>query len=118
VGVEPEEGDDVRRSLHAGERVRIPVPRTIADGQQLPTPGERPWEVIRERVDDVEVASDEEIVAAMRFLFERLKTVAEPSGACALAALLAGRIDARGLRVGVTITGGNVTAARFAQLVT
>jgi threonine dehydratase len=118
VGVEPEEGDDVRRSLRAGERVRIPVPRTIADGQQLPTPGERPWEVIRERVDDVEVASDEEIVAAMRFLFERLKTVAEPSGACALAALLAGRIDARGLRVGVTITGGNVTAARFARLMT
>jgi threonine dehydratase len=117
VGVEPEAGDDVRRSLRAGERVRIPVPRTIADGQQLPTPGERPWEVIRERVDDVEVASDAEIVEAMRFLFERLKTVAEPSGACALAALLAGRIDARGLRVGATISGGNVTASRFAELV-
>ena len=54
----------------------------------------------------------------MRFLFERVKTVAEPSGACALAALLAGRVgDVRGLRVGVTISGGNVTAARFAELV-
>ncbi len=53
----------------------------------------------------------------MRFLFERLKTVAEPSGACALAALLAGRVgDVRGLRVGVTISGGNVTAERFAEL--
>jgi threonine dehydratase len=118
VGVEPEAGDDVRRSLRAGERVRIPVPRTIADGQQLPTPGERPFEVIRERVDDVALASDAEIVDAMRVLFERLKTVAEPSGACALAALLAGRVgDVRGRRVGVTITGGNVTAARFAELV-
>jgi threo-3-hydroxy-L-aspartate ammonia-lyase len=117
VGVEPEEGDDVRRSLAAGERVRIPVPRTIADGQQLDQPGELTWPVIRERVDEVTVASDAEIVDAMRFLFERMKTVAEPSGACALAALLAGRIDVRGLRVGVTITGGNVTADRFAALV-
>jgi threonine dehydratase len=73
---------------------------------------------VLERVDDVVVASDDEIVAAMRVLFERLKLVAEPSGACALAALLAGRVDdVRGLRVGVTISGGNVSAARFAQLV-
>jgi threonine dehydratase len=117
VGVEPEAGDDVRRSLEAGRRVQIPVPRTIADGQQLDSPGEVTWPVIRERVDDVTVASDAEIVNAMRFLFERMKTVAEPSGACALAALLAGRLDVRGLRVGVTITGGNVTADRFASLV-
>jgi threo-3-hydroxy-L-aspartate ammonia-lyase len=117
VGVEPEAGDDVRRSLQAGERVRIPVPRTIADGQQLATPGELTFAVIRERVDDVVLVSDAEIVAAMRFLFERLKTVAEPSGATALAALLAGRVEARGRRVGVVITGGNVTADRFAELI-
>jgi threonine dehydratase len=117
VGVEPEAGDDVRRSLAAGERVKIPVPRTIADGQQLAQPGELTFPVIRERVDAVDLASDEEIVRAMRFLFERLKTVAEPSGACALAALLADRVgDVRGLRVGVTISGGNVTAERFAEL--
>jgi threo-3-hydroxy-L-aspartate ammonia-lyase len=118
VGVEPEAGDDVRRSLATGERVSIPVPRTIADGQQLPEPGELTFAVIRERVDAVELASDAEIVAAMRLLFERVKTVAEPSGACALAALLAGRVgDVRGLRIGVTISGGNVTAERFAELV-
>jgi len=116
VGVEPEAGDDTKRSLEAGERVRIDVPRTIADGQQLPIPGELTFEVIRRLVDDVALASDAEIVAAMRFLFERLKTVAEPSGACAVAALLAGRVEARGLRVGVTISGGNVTAERFAEL--
>jgi len=116
VGVEPEAGDDTRRSLAAGERVRIPVPRTIADGQQLPIPGELTFEVVRALVSEVTVASDPEILAAMRFLFERLKTVAEPSGACALAALLAGRVAARGLRVGVTITGGNVAPERFSQL--
>jgi threonine dehydratase len=118
IGVEPEEGDDTRRSLEAGERVRIPVPRTIADGQQLPQPGELTFPVIRERVDEIALASDAEIVGAMRFLFERLKTVAEPSGACAVAALMAGRAgDLRGLRVGVTLTGGNVTAGRFGELV-
>jgi threo-3-hydroxy-L-aspartate ammonia-lyase len=117
VGVEPEAGDDVRRSLQSGERVRLEVPRTIADALQLPTPGVRNFAVIRERVDDVTVASDAEIIEAMRFLFERVKTVAEPSGACALAGLLAGRVDARGLRVGVAITGGNLSADRFASLV-
>jgi threo-3-hydroxy-L-aspartate ammonia-lyase len=118
IGVEPEAGDDTRRSLQAGERVRIPVPRTIADGQQLPIPGELTFPVVQERVEAIEVASDPEIVAAMRFLFERLKTVAEPSGACALAALLAGRVEASGLRVGVTISGGNVAPERFSELMT
>jgi threonine dehydratase len=118
VGVEPEAGDDTRRSLQAGERVSIPVPRTIADGQQLPQPGELTFPVVQERVDDIALASDGEIVSAMRFLFERVKTVAEPSGACAVAALLAGRVgDVRGLRVGVTISGGNVTAERFVELI-
>jgi threo-3-hydroxy-L-aspartate ammonia-lyase len=117
IGVEPEEGDDFVRSLAAGERVRIDVPRTIADGQQLPIPGELTFPVIRELVDEVVTVSDAEIVDAMRLLFERAKTVTEPSGASAFAALLAGRIDPTGLRVGVTLSGGNVTAARFAELV-
>jgi threonine dehydratase len=117
IGVEPEAGDDFVRSLAAGERVRIDVPRTIADGQQLPQPGELTFPVVQRLVDEVVTVSDEEIVTAMRLLFERAKTVTEPSGACAFAALLAGRIDAAGLRVGVTLSGGNVTAARFAELV-
>jgi threo-3-hydroxy-L-aspartate ammonia-lyase len=116
IGVEPEAGDDFKRSVAAGERVRIPVPRTIADGQQLPIPGELTFPVVQELVSEIVTVSDEEIVAAMRFLFERVKTVAEPSGACALAALLAGKVDAAGARVGVTISGGNVTAERFAEL--
>ena len=116
VGVEPEAGDDTRRSLAAGVRIRIPVPRTIADGAQAAIPGELTFEVNRRLVDEVVTVSDAEIVEAMAFLFERVKVVAEPSGALALAALLAGRVDARDRRVGVTISGGNISAERFAAL--
>jgi len=116
IGVEPEVGDDFQRSLAAGERVRIPVRPTIADGQQLPTPGVLTFPVVQKLVSEIVTVTDDEIRVAMRFLFERMKTVAEPSGASALAALLAGTVDASGARVGVTISGGNVTATRFAEL--
>ena len=116
IGVEPEQGDDTRRSLAAGERVRIEVPRTIADGQQAEIPGAMTFEVNRRRVDDIVLVSDAEILDAMAFAFDRMKTVLEPSGASALAALLAGRVDVDGLRVGVTLSGGNVGLARFVEL--
>ena len=117
VGVEPEAGDDTKRSLAAGERVRVPVGRTIADGQQLDQPGEHTFEVIRARVSAVATVSDTEIVDAMRFAFERLKLVLEPSGASALAALLSGHVEAAGRRTGVILSGGNVDVARFSALV-
>jgi threo-3-hydroxy-L-aspartate ammonia-lyase len=117
VGVEPEAGDDTRRSLAAGERIRIDVPRTIADGLQATEPGELTFEVNRRRVDEVVTVSDREIVEAMVFLFDRLKLVAEPSGAVGIAALLSGKVEARGRSVGVVLSGGNVGAARFAELV-
>ena len=117
VGVEPQASDDVARSKRSGRRERVVVGRTIADGQQLPTPGELNWPIIEALVDDVVTVSDDEIVAAMRFLFERCKLVAEPSGASALAALLAGTIPTAGRRVGVVLSGANVDAAVFAQLV-
>jgi len=116
IGVEPEAGDDTRRSLEAGERVRIPVPRTIADGQQADIPGELTFAVNRQVVDTIVTVSDAEILDAMAFLFDRMKLVTEPSGASAAAALLAGRAEAGGARVGVVISGGNVGAARFAEL--
>ena len=116
VGVEPETGDDTRRSLAAGKRINGGVPRTIADGLQTAEPGELTFEVNRLRVDEIVTASDAEIVDAMAFLFDRLKIVTEPSGAIGVAALLAGRIAANGGRVGVVISGGNVGVARFAEL--
>jgi threonine dehydratase len=118
VGVEPEAGDDVRRSLLEGRIVTIPTPRTIADGQQTNSVGRAPFEVLRRDLEGVVTVSDAEIVEAMRFAFERLKLVLEPSGATALAALLAGRVGGvEGRRVGAILSGGNVDAARFASLV-
>lgn len=115
-GVEPAAGDDTKRSLAAGERVRIPVPRTIADGQQVETPGRLTFAINRDLVTDVLLVTDPEIVGAMRLLFERLKAVAEPSGATALAALLGHHALFAGKRVGVVISGGNVGVERFCAL--
>ena len=114
VGVEPEAGDDTARSLATGERVHIDVPRTIADGLQTTAPGELTFAVNRELVDEIVTVSDDQIVDAMAFLFDRMKLVVEPSGAVGVAALLAGRIA--GARIGVVLSGGNVGAARFAEL--
>ena len=115
-GVEPEAGDDTRRSLEAGERVRIAVPRTIADGQMADIPGALTFAVNKGRVTGIVTVSDEEILDAMALLFDRLKLVTEPSGATALASLLAGRLDIAGKRVGVVVSGGNVGLRRFCEL--
>jgi threonine dehydratase len=118
VGVEPEAGDDTKRSLQAGHRVRIPVPRTIADGQAAAIPGELTFSINRRLVDDIVLVSDDDIRSALRFAVDRLKQVLEPSGASGLAALLTGAYrPAEGERVGVILSGGNVGAARLAALI-
>jgi threonine dehydratase len=118
VGVEPEAGDDTRQSLAKGERVTIDVPRTIADGLQMTTPGALTFPVNQRLLREVVTVTDAELVDAMAFLFDRMKTVSEPSGAAGVAALLAGKVELRGARrVGVVVSGGNVGAARFADLV-
>jgi threonine dehydratase len=116
VGVEPEAGDDTKRSLAAGERVTIPVPRTIADGQAAEIPGELTFSINKRLVDEIVLVTDDEIRAAMRLAFERLKIVIEPSGASALAAVLAGRLERIPPRVGLIISGGNINPRRFAEL--
>lgn len=116
VGVEPEAADDTRRSLAAGERVRIPVPHTIADGLQADIPGELTFSVNRRLVDEIVTVADDELLDAVVFAADRLKIVLEPSGATTLAALLSGRLDVGGRRVGTILSGGNVGASRLAQL--
>ncbi|AEY87613.1 pyridoxal-5'-phosphate-dependent protein [Streptomyces corchorusii] len=116
IGVEPEAGDDTKRSLEAGTRVTVPVPRTIADGQALDTPGALTFPLNQRLVEAIALVSDAEIVTAMRFAFERLKIVLEPSGATPLAALLAGRIGDPPRRIGVIASGGNIDVDRFAAL--
>jgi threo-3-hydroxy-L-aspartate ammonia-lyase len=116
MGVEPDAGDDTRRSLDAGEPVEIPVPDTIADALQVTRPGELTFEVNRRLLEGVVTVTDDELIEAMRFLFERMKLVAEPGGAAGVAALLAGKVEAAGT-VGIVVSGGNIGAARFAELV-
>jgi threo-3-hydroxy-L-aspartate ammonia-lyase len=114
VGVEPEAGDDWRQSLAAGRIVAIDVPRTIADGLQTHAPGALTWEVGSRLVDEIVTVTDAQIVEAMRFAFERLKLVIEPSGAVGIAAVLNGIVEAPS--IGIVISGGNVGADRFAEL--
>jgi threonine dehydratase len=116
-GVEPAAGDDFARSIAAGTRVEIPVPDTIADGQQTTSPGELTFPIVRRLCAGILTVTDDELRGAMRFAFERLKLVMEPSGASALAALLGGKIDVSGRRVGVVVSGGNVDAARYAEII-
>ncbi len=116
-GVEPEAGDDFAQSLIRGDRVTIGVPRTIADGLQTISPGVVTFAIAKKHVRSVVTVTDDELRDAMRFAFERLKMVVEPSGAAAIAALLQRRIpELAGLRVGAIVSGGNIDAARYAQL--
>ena len=115
-GAEPQRGNDMQQSLRSGRIVSIEVPRTICDGQQTQAVGRQPFEVIQRLVRDVLTVPDRGVVDAMRFVFERMKVVLEPSGACALAALMHAPEAFRGRRVGVTLSGGNVDAARFVAL--
>jgi threonine dehydratase len=116
IGVEPAAVGQWRASLDAGSRARVEVGKTIADGQQLPSPGELTFAVIKQLVEDVVGVTDEQILAAMAYLFERQKLVVEPSGSSAFAAVLAGLVDVRGLRVGVVLSGGNIAIDRFLSL--
>ena len=114
VGVEPEAGNDWQQSFAAGKIVAIDVPRTIADGLQTHAPGELTWEVGSRLVDEIATVTDAQLVEAMRFAFERLKLVVEPSGAVGIAAVLNGIVEAPS--IGIIVSGGNVGAERFAEL--
>ncbi|MGH7353593.1 MAG: threonine ammonia-lyase [Candidatus Rokuibacteriota bacterium] len=108
-GVEADTANDTLLSLRKGERVTIPPPPTIADGIRVTTPGALTFPILREKLTDVLLVSDDEIRAAVRFLHERARLVVEPTGAVAAAAVLAGRVPvAPGARVGVVLSGGNV----------
>jgi threonine dehydratase len=109
IGVEPAIADDARRSLEAGAIHHLASdPKTIADGLRTTSLGERTFAVISRRVDQIVTVSEGEIIDAMRFVWERIKIVVEPSGAVPIAALLTAKLDVRGRRVGVIVSGGNV----------
>ena len=110
-GVEPEAGNDGQLSFRKGERVKIPMPDTIADGARTTSLGEITFEIIKHSVEDMLTVSEAELLRATRFFFERMKTVVEPTGALAATAVMSGKVDVKGKRVGLLVTGGNADIA-------
>ena len=115
-GVEPETGNDGQRSLAAGEILHIATPQTIADGAQTQHLGVLTFAIIRRDAAGIVTATDAQLVEAMRFFAERMKLVVEPTGCLGLAGALHGGVPIRGSRVGVIVSGGNISLARYAQL--
>lgn len=112
IGCEPKNADDAYRSKEAGRIIPVENPNTIADGLRTSL-GDRTFPIVRDLVDDIVLATDQEIIAAMRLIFERMKIVVEPSGAITLAVLLAKKVDVSGKRAGVIFSGGNVDLRRY-----
>ena len=108
IGVEPEAGDDVKRSFHTKILQTVHNPDTIADGARTSSAGKITFPLILQHVHDMLTVTDKELLGSMFYLWERLKIVVEPTGALAAAALLEAKLDMRGKRVGVIISGGNV----------
>ncbi len=121
IGVEPALGDDGARSFRSGRIETVHNPATIADGARTPYLGDLTFPIIQRYASDIVTVSDAALIETLRFLWERLKLIVEPTGALALAALLSGtemgHLEiAPGARVGVTISGGNVDVSSAATL--
>jgi threo-3-hydroxy-L-aspartate ammonia-lyase len=115
IGVEPVIANDTSLSFRAGRRLTIDEPPTIADGLRAREPGELTFAVNSRLLSDVVTVSEDDIIESMRFCFTRLKIVVEPSGAVALAALLAGAVRPSGCTI-VVLSGGNIDPSDFSAL--
>lgn len=108
IGVEPEAGDDVKRSFETGILQKCHNPDTIADGARTHFAGDHTFPLILEHVDEMLCVSDQDLVDAMYFVWSRMKMIIEPTGALAIAAVMTGQVDVEGKKVGMMISGGNV----------
>jgi threonine dehydratase len=116
IGVEPAGGDDAARSFRMKTLQRVENPQTIADGARTQSLGKLTFPLVMANVHDVVTVTDAQIVEAMRFLWERMKLVVEPTGALAAAAVLCAAAPVRDRRVGIIISGGNVDLKAAAAL--
>ena len=117
IAVEPKHYNDMQLSIAAGERLtHAPAPGTICDALMTDRPGELTFPINR-RVDRVETVSDAQVAEAVRYAFRALKLVVEPGGAVSLAALLAGKIEAKGRVTAVVLSGGNVDPGLFSAII-
>ncbi len=108
VGVEPAAGDDATRSFRTRQLQTVQNPKTVADGARTPSLGTLTFPIVLQHVDDMLTVEDAPLLAAMFYLWERLKLVVEPTGALAAAAVLTNALPVAGARVGVILSGGNV----------
>jgi threo-3-hydroxy-L-aspartate ammonia-lyase len=119
-GVEPLAGNDFQQSFRSGQIVKIDVPKTIADGAQTQSPGPLTFAVCRALLKDVLTVDDNALVKTMRFFAERMKMVIEPTGGLAAAAAMLGdsegKLNVKGKRVGIIVSGGNLDPAYYAKL--
>lgn len=115
-GVEPAAGDDGLQSFRAGHVVSIPTPTTIADGAQTTALGDLTFPIIRDLVDDVVTATDDELIRQVRFFAARMNVVVEPTGALAAAAVAGESLQLAGKRVGVVVSGGNIDPVSLAGM--
>ncbi|MGB3694909.1 MAG: threo-3-hydroxy-L-aspartate ammonia-lyase [Spirulinaceae cyanobacterium] len=115
IGVEPKQADDATRSFHTGVLHKVNNPDTIADGARTPCLGEINFPLVLHYVDDMVTVSEEAIISTMFFLWERLKIVVEPTGCLAAAALLQGVVTYPKAKIGVIISGGNVSLSSMRE---
>ena len=115
IGAEPEEADDAYRSFKSGKLIPVKDPNTIADGLKTSL-GNIPFAIIQKQVDDIVTVSEDSIIAAMRFVWERMKIIIEPSSAVPVAALFEGKIDTKNKRIGIILSGGNVDLEKLPWL--
>lgn len=116
IGVEPAGADDAARSFASGSIQRCDDPQTIADGARTPFVGKLNFQVFQQHVTDIVTQDDDALIRAMRFVWERMKLLIEPTAALPFAALLGGRVPGRGLRVGVIASGGNMDPVAVGRL--
>ncbi|HCB1915929.1 TPA: threo-3-hydroxy-L-aspartate ammonia-lyase [Citrobacter braakii] len=114
-GVEPEAGNDGQQSFRSGKIVHIDTPKTIADGAQTQHLGNITFPIIQQNVHDILTVSDDELVASMKFIAERMKIVVEPTGCLGFAAARARKAELRGKKIGIIISGGNVDISRYSE---
>jgi threonine dehydratase len=114
VGVEPAAGDDATRSFRTKQLQTVANPQSVADGARTPSLGTLTFPLVLQHVSDMTTVSDDLLLRAMFYLWERLKLVVEPTGALAAAAVLEGGIAPKGARVGVVLSGGNVDLSQAA----
>ncbi len=112
IAAEPAGADDAFQSFHSEKLIPSENPKTIADGL-LTSLGKRNFEIILDKVDDIVTVSEENIIAAMRMIWERMKIIIEPSSAVPLAAILEGKIDVKNRKVGIILSGGNLDLGRL-----